>query len=252
MGARAGYTLATALFVGAAGIFGYFDWIFFLIPKAVVFPILIFVGLEITAQSFQATAAPALPGRGPGVRARRWPTWRSITLNQVLPETGKPFARAVGRRSSTGSQTVTILSGGFIVTSLLWGTALAHLIDGRMRPAAATLRPGRRSLAWFGVIHSPLPSGPIVAPARGAPPSSRPRGAREAAAYQTPYHWAAAYGAVAAGLLALGRWAHRPPWGSTRSRTRSDPVFVGRVRHAAFSHEKKAACLAPSEITPSS
>ena len=69
MGARAGYTLATALFVGAAGVFGYFDWIFYLIPKAVVFPILIFVGLEITAQSFHATPAPPLPGGRPGVRA---------------------------------------------------------------------------------------------------------------------------------------------------------------------------------------
>src|SRR5205823_13166599 len=55
MGARAGYTLATALFVGAAGVFGFFDWIFFVLPKAVVFPILIFVGLEIAAQSFAAT-----------------------------------------------------------------------------------------------------------------------------------------------------------------------------------------------------
>src|SRR5262249_1660285 len=57
MGARAAYTLATALFVGAAGIFGFFDWIFFVIPKAVIFPILIFIGLEITSQSFQATPA---------------------------------------------------------------------------------------------------------------------------------------------------------------------------------------------------
>ena len=61
MGARSAYTLATALFVGAAGIFGYFDWIFFIIPKAVIFPILIFVGLEITAQSFHATPARHYP-----------------------------------------------------------------------------------------------------------------------------------------------------------------------------------------------
>ena len=41
--------------MGAAGVFGFFDWIFYLLPKAAVFPILIFVGLEITAQSFAAT-----------------------------------------------------------------------------------------------------------------------------------------------------------------------------------------------------
>jgi AGZA family xanthine/uracil permease-like MFS transporter len=33
MGARSAYTLATALFVGAAGIFGFFDWIFFSSPR---------------------------------------------------------------------------------------------------------------------------------------------------------------------------------------------------------------------------
>ena len=76
MGARAGYTLATALFVGGAGVFGYFDWIFFLIPKPVVFPILIFVGLEITSQSFQATAPAALSRPWPWRACRRWPTWR--------------------------------------------------------------------------------------------------------------------------------------------------------------------------------
>ena len=75
MGARAGYTLATALFVGGAGVLGYFDWIFFLIPKPVVFPILIFVGLEITAQSFHATAAAALSRPWPWRACRPWRTW---------------------------------------------------------------------------------------------------------------------------------------------------------------------------------
>ena len=91
MGARAGYTLATALFVGGAGVLGYFDWIFFLIPKPVVFPILIFVGLEITSQSFQATA----PRHYPAVALACVPALAYlalITVNQVLPETGKPFA----------------------------------------------------------------------------------------------------------------------------------------------------------------
>ena len=70
MGARSAYTLATALFVGAAGIFGYFDWIFFVIPKPVIFPILIFVGLEITSQSFHATSPASLSGGRAGVRSR--------------------------------------------------------------------------------------------------------------------------------------------------------------------------------------
>ncbi|MDP7019798.1 MAG: permease, partial [Pirellulaceae bacterium] len=55
MGGRAAYTLATAIFVGSAGLFGYFGFMYLLIPKPTVFPILIFIGLEITAQSFHAT-----------------------------------------------------------------------------------------------------------------------------------------------------------------------------------------------------
>ena len=55
MGGRSAYTLATALFVGGAGLVGYFGYMYLVIPKAAVFPILIFIGLEITAQSFHAT-----------------------------------------------------------------------------------------------------------------------------------------------------------------------------------------------------
>ena len=93
MGARAAYTLATALFVGAAGIFGFFDWIFFIIPKPVIFPILIFVGLEITSQSFQATPIRHYPAVAMAcIPALAY--LASLALNQLLPALGKPFARA--------------------------------------------------------------------------------------------------------------------------------------------------------------
>src|SRR5271157_5886183 len=107
----AGYTLATALFVGAAGICGYFDWIFFLIPKAVIFPILMFIGLEIAAQSFHATsvrhyAAVALAC----VPALAY--LALITLKQVLPEVGKPFAD-LRPQTQHWIATVTMLCGGY-------------------------------------------------------------------------------------------------------------------------------------------
>src|SRR5437899_4006732 len=58
MGGRAAYTLATALFVGAVGYFGLFTQLFDWLPRPAMFPILVFVGLEITAQSFHATPKP--------------------------------------------------------------------------------------------------------------------------------------------------------------------------------------------------
>jgi len=207
MGARAAYTLAAALFVGGVGVLGCFGWIFFLVPKAVVFPILVFVGLEITAQSFQAT-----PRRHyPAVALACVPALAYLALlaaNQVLPEVGRPFDRL-----SPGLQhwivSATTLSGGFIVTSLLWGAGLATLIDGRARATAGVLALGA-AFAWFGVIHSPLPSGAVMPPA-AVLAELEASGRAEAARHQTPYHWAAAYLAMAGAVLVLSRFAEPPP-----------------------------------------
>ena len=73
MGGAAAYTLATALFVGAAGFFGVFPLLFQWLPQAAMFPILVFVGLEITAQSFHATPVKHYPA-SPSPFCRRWRT----------------------------------------------------------------------------------------------------------------------------------------------------------------------------------
>ncbi len=218
MGAGAAYTLATALFVGAAGVFGYFDWIFYLLPKAVVFPILIFVGLEITAQSFRATPTRHYPA----VVLACVPALAylaSLVLKNFVPPTPEAFSSlAVPTRHYV--QTVTMLSGGFIVSSLLWGTTLAHIIDGRLRPAVIALLLAS-VCALFGVIHSGLPAGPILTPT-AAIAQLRAAGRLEASAAQTPYHWAAAY-AMAAGLLVgLGIWGRSPDPTVSRELVRSD------------------------------
>ncbi len=205
MGARAGYTAATALFVGASGFFGFFGWIFYLLPEAAVFPILIFVGLEITAQSFHATPTRHYPAVALScVPALAY--LARLALDQVLPD-ARPFAR-LAPATQHWVQTATMLSGGFIVTSLLWGSTLAHLIDGRLRPALACLVLAG-ACAWFGVIHSPLPSGPIVTPPE-AIRQLREQGRFEASRLQTPYHWAAAYWASATLLLVLGGFGTPP------------------------------------------
>jgi AGZA family xanthine/uracil permease-like MFS transporter len=61
MGGRSAYVLATALFIGAAGLTGTFGFIYVWLPKVTVLPILVFVGLEITSQSFLATPRKHYP-----------------------------------------------------------------------------------------------------------------------------------------------------------------------------------------------
>jgi adenine/guanine/hypoxanthine permease len=213
MGGRAGYTLATALFVGAAGYFGWFTHLFDVLPAAALFPILVFVGLEITAQSYRATPARHYPA----LALATLPALAYlalIPLKETLPPDGK-----VPDQVATMVQALRCLANGFIVTSLLWGAALAALLDGRCRRAAAYLAVAG-VLALFGVIHSPLPAEAIGLPGDvlsqlGQLPTDK---MKEVASYQTPYHWTAAYGLAAVLLVVLGAFGkdETPPTDPSR------------------------------------
>jgi AGZA family xanthine/uracil permease-like MFS transporter len=161
MGARAAYTLATALFVGGAGIIGYFGLIFQIIPEAAILPILIFIGIEITAQSFHATpkrhyaavAIACLPALAKLVM---------IYLGQYALVIDYEAAIDAGR-ADIGQQhylenqilLLNVLAGGFILTSLIWASATANIIDRRFFSASIFFAIGGM-LILFGVMHSPL------------------------------------------------------------------------------------------------
>jgi AGZA family xanthine/uracil permease-like MFS transporter len=193
MGGRALYTLATALFIGAAGYFGWFTMFFAVLPRAAMFPILVFVGLEITAQSFHATTVRHYAALAFAVLpALAYLT--KVPLDMVMPAEPPPHTLVM-------VQTLRCLAGGFIVTSLLWGAALATLLDGRLARSALYFAVAGL-FAFFGVIHSPLPSEQIGVPWHIL--DQVPDAFKDAVRYQTPYHWAAAYAGVAALLLLLG------------------------------------------------
>jgi AGZA family xanthine/uracil permease-like MFS transporter len=193
MGGRAAYTLATALFVGAAGYFGWFPYLFDVLPRAAMFPILVFVGLEITAQSFRATperhfpalALAALPALAYLVK---------ILLDGAL------LGRDPALPALATVQTLRCLANGFIITSLLWAAALACLLDGRYVRSAAYLLVAA-VCTFFGIIHSPLSDGAIDLPWKVL--AQVPPAFAEVARFQTPYHWCAAYVASAVLLLVL-------------------------------------------------
>ena len=167
MGGRSAYTLATALFIGSAGLFGYFGYLYEYIPKPTVFPILVFIGLEITAQSFHAT-----PKRHyPAVAFACVPALAALAILFVdkiagaVAGAGYDFSAIVAGPLGEELQTLRILSAGFIVTSLLWASALAAIIDRRLRLASLYFALGAVGV-FFGVIHSPLPGAPLYLPWR--------------------------------------------------------------------------------------
>jgi AGZA family xanthine/uracil permease-like MFS transporter len=156
MGGRAAYILATALFVGSAGLIGYFSLILQWLPEAAVFPILIFIGIEITAQSFQVTpkrhycalAVACLPALAKLVMIFLGQFVATIDYSQVG---AGDAARLQGIWLN-----LSVLAGGFIITSLLWASAMAMIVDRKFNVASVCFAIGG-ILVLFGIIHSPLP-----------------------------------------------------------------------------------------------
>jgi AGZA family xanthine/uracil permease-like MFS transporter len=181
MGARTMYLPLVAVLLAVAAYFGWFVSALESLPSAVLFPIIVYLGLQTIAHSFQTT-----PGRDYAAMAlAALPVLAYVTI--------VPINQALGNRpphpsAATLVQTLRCLSNGFIITSLLWGSALAWLLGGRpVRAGLLMLVAAGCSL--FGVIHSPLPDAPLAWPTEVM--AQLPSDIRIQT--QSPYHWAAAY-----------------------------------------------------------
>jgi AGZA family xanthine/uracil permease-like MFS transporter len=164
MGARAGYTLLTGVFVGLGGIFGYLSNLVELLPLAVLAPILVFVAIDITTQAFEATpaqhAAAVVFSFFPAIA-------RLVAIKLGDPAYVAPdhFAQLLttGDRGLPELGIIVALGNGFIITSMIWASFLAALVDRRTGAAITSLLAGA-ALTLFGVIHSVEPGGGLYWP----------------------------------------------------------------------------------------
>ncbi|MDQ7826667.1 MAG: hypothetical protein RDV48_27945 [Candidatus Eremiobacteraeota bacterium] len=192
MGARAGYTLLTGLFIGLGGILGYISFFVELIPRAVLAPILIFVALDIMVQAFLACPAR----HAPAVAFAYFPTVARLlaikfgTPDIVPIERFQELMQTQGKTLPEVLVTVA-LGNGFILTAMLWGGFLAELIDRRLRLSSVYLSI-LAILAFFGIIHSSSPDGGMYAPWN-----------LSGIAQQVPYQFALAYAILALMFLVL-------------------------------------------------
>lgn len=163
MGARAGYTFLTGIFIGVGGMLGYLANLIELIPIAVLAPVLVFVAMEITVQAFGA-----VPVRhAPAVAASFFPSIaRLLTIELSNPAFVPParFAQLL-QMSEQGLPAVAVivaLGNGFIVTATLWGAFVVEMTERRLRAAAGYLAAGG-ALCYFGIIHSARADGSAYA-----------------------------------------------------------------------------------------
>jgi len=197
MGGRAAYTLATGLVVGLGGIFGYVAFVADALPRPVLAPILVFIGLEIAGQSYLAPprrhAAAITLALLPSVAQLVVIFLSQIQGGALMTAALDPeaTARASGITNPAFIHTcgvMIMLANGFILTALLWGSAAAFLIDRRIPQASAVLATCG-ALSLFGFIHSVLPSGGVYFP-------------WHLTTTVLPYHWAIGY--IGLALLVFG------------------------------------------------
>lgn len=161
MGARAGYTLATGLVIGLGAMVGALGALVGLLPEAAVAPILVFIGLEITAQAFLASP----PRHGAAVAITFVPVAAALVhlqIGGVLAALPRSAAELTGQ-AAAGYRALQMLGNGFILTAVLWGSALVFIVE--WRPAALAVVFVLCNLATLvGLIHSPLPTGAMFWP----------------------------------------------------------------------------------------
>ncbi|MCX7633549.1 MAG: hypothetical protein N2Z22_09490 [Turneriella sp.] len=169
MGGRAGYTLATGIFVGLAGAFGVLSFMAEILPAAALAPIFIFVGLDIVEQSYHSTPKehatavtmaiiPAIPALA---QMKMEPLIRDIerfytSLAQTAPKLAAKMQSAFqyfGAKYQESWFALNAAGNGFILTAMVWGAFTAKLIDKRYRESCIFLLIGA-VLTFFGLMHS--------------------------------------------------------------------------------------------------
>ena len=160
MGAKAGYTLATGLFIGLGGMLGVVGGIVNIIPVAAVAPILIFVGFEIAEQSYVVCKDEV-----PAILFAFIPSIANLVqvqVNSFMGFFGKSVADLSGDLLET-YKAITVLGNGFILTAMLWGSMVSFLSIKNLK-GFVVVNTIIIIFTLTGLIHSVNPDGSIYLP----------------------------------------------------------------------------------------
>lgn len=155
-GGRASYSLASGLIIGIFCFVGLFGILDALLPVPAIVPILLYIGLLIGAQAFQAV--PRL--HAIAVVAALLPNlaeWAKSQVDNALSAAGTT-ATEVGMEALNGSGVVyeglKTLGEGAVLVGLILGTMVTFILEKKFRYAAIAATVGA-ALTFIGLIHAP-------------------------------------------------------------------------------------------------
>jgi AGZA family xanthine/uracil permease-like MFS transporter len=157
VGGRIGYSLATGIVIAAICLLGLVGLFLAVIPRAALFPILLFIGLVIGAQAFQTSRAKYAPAIVLAI-VPNIAQWAKTLVDGALGAAGTN-AGTVGY-DALGAQGVLYaglerLGAGAVVAGLMLG-AIAYFIIAKEFSRAIVYSLIAAILAFVGLIHDPV------------------------------------------------------------------------------------------------
>jgi adenine/guanine/hypoxanthine permease len=155
-GGRAGYSMASGVFIAVLCFLGLFGLLSALLPLPAIVPILLYIGLLIGAQAFQAVprihAAAVVIAILPNMAA-----WATGLIDNSLAAAGTSAAE-VGNEALGNAGVVygglKTLGEGAVLAGLVLGAILTFVIDRKFVSAAVAAAVGAL-LSFIGLIHAP-------------------------------------------------------------------------------------------------
>jgi adenine/guanine/hypoxanthine permease len=153
MGARSGYSVLNAVVIMLVVTFGGMGLVLRVLPIEAALGILLWIGLIMTAQAFQAVPRSHALAVGLGL-VPALAAWVLVLIETTLRATGHSLYEIAPKFGpNLYIHGVIALSQGFMLTSMLLSALLAHVIDSQFLKAAAWCG-ASALLSLTGVIHA--------------------------------------------------------------------------------------------------
>jgi AGZA family xanthine/uracil permease-like MFS transporter len=154
VGGRIGYSLATGAAIAVVCFLGLTAMLLALIPLVAILPILLYIGLVIGAQAFQASPAK----HAPAIVLALIPNiaeWAKTQIDGALGAAGTNAAQVgLDKLAGTGVlyKGLEAVGGGSVLAGMVLGAMAVFIIDNRLRTAAVWAFVGA-VLSYIGLIH---------------------------------------------------------------------------------------------------
>ncbi|MBI4411741.1 MAG: NCS2 family permease [Deltaproteobacteria bacterium] len=159
LGARAGYSVLNGIFITLICFLGAVRLVLAVMPLEAGIAIVLWIGIIITAQAYQATPARHAPAVAIGL-VPALAAWGLMLIQGTLSEVGATLAQ-IGDQNFIQTYSVkgiVALNQGFIFTSMIWAAISVFLIEHQFNKAVYWALVAA-VLSFFGVIHAYTLSG---------------------------------------------------------------------------------------------